>query len=125
MGKFKTVRNFAIGNAAVAFVVAIGFLAFSNFALFGCRSKAAEAKTQLRSIVVAQQAHRQTTGTFGASLNEIGFEPEGAGFRYRYRIVRANKDAFLAIAAAAREQFHDAWTVNAKGEFQHTVDGCR
>lgn len=62
-------------------------IAIPNFMNFGKRSKAAEARSNLKSLLLAEQAHFAIDGGWATSFEELAFFPD-RGNRYRYALSR-------------------------------------
>jgi hypothetical protein len=102
-------------------------IAVPNFIRFGCRSKGAEAKVNLKSLQASEMRHRMEKGVFAADLATIGFSTSGSAVvRYEYRVLEASADKFVAEAIAKEPTLKDdRWTIDQDGEPVHVVDGCR
>jgi len=67
----------------VAIIGILAALAIPNFMRFQAKSKQSEAKANLKSIFTAEKSYAAEKDKYGASFNDIGFEPE-RGNRYAY-----------------------------------------
>jgi len=103
-------------------ITAATVVALPTFLKFGCRSRAAEAKTILKIIHITQQAYRGEYGTY-LSLTDLtsygGMEPrilDGARY-YRFSMA-ASKDTFTAVATSTPSHVtpsdtKDVWVIEA------------
>jgi prepilin-type N-terminal cleavage/methylation domain-containing protein len=88
----------------VAIIGILASIAIPNFVKFSCRAKQTEAKTNLTSIFVAEEAYRAEFDTYFAPPDEAGLIDIGVQFRvspkkrYNYRVAAATGTTFNAIA---------------------------
>lgn len=87
-----------------------------NFERFECRAKQSEAKSNLKSLYVAQASYFAEHGRYGASLEEVGFEPGGETIRYEYVLVSNGESGFVAEARGLDEMTGDLWQIDEGGE---------
>ena len=100
-----------------------GFL--DNVHTFKCRARQSEAKTNLKALLVSQQAYQAEYERYGMD-EDIGWEPRGAFTRYDYTIRSTGRAHFIATAIAARAGAPegDTWRVTEEGKVRNVVDGC-
>ncbi len=81
------------------FVGILAAIAIPNFIKYQARAKQSEAKVVLKSIYTAEKSTFAERGRYGATLEQIGYEPQ-AGRRYTYYL----GDDVLAPDRAPREE---------------------
>ena len=96
-----------------------------NFEKLQCRTKASEARGNLKALYVAEEANRAELDSYSADLNKIGFFPKGETLRYVYVLTEATKDRFTAEARGFGEMAGDAWRMNNKGELVNVMQLCK
>jgi type IV pilus assembly protein PilA len=105
-------------------------IAVPNFVRFGCRAKQSEARSGLKQFEVAQAAHHAEHDRFASDPTVDGRFVWPASSRPRYRhgvaVTGDSRSAgFTAWAVATDEGIRgDLWTIDARGELVHVVDGC-
>ncbi len=115
-----------VGNALVVPMIGVlAAIAIPNFVKFQCRSKQSEAKANLRSLSVAEEAYFAEKGEYSRDAGVIGFAPTGAKVRYEYAIVQAGKDSYVAEARGMRDGVAgDVWTVDKTRELKNVTNVC-
>lgn len=82
-----------------------------SFLRYQCKSKQAEAKTNLKRIFVSQEAFRAKEKRYG-TLEEVGFAPRGKTLRYRYELVDIAATHFMVRAVGrSGEMAGDEWSI--------------
>lgn len=94
-----------------------------NFDRYLCRSKQREAKSNLKSLYVAEQGYRAEHHRFGP-LEDVGFEPSGEKRRYEYVLTGHDEDGFVAEARGIDEMTGDLWQVDETGELRSLRNVC-
>jgi type IV pilus assembly protein PilA len=74
-------------SVTVATIGVLAAIAIPNFLKFQARSRQSEAKTNLKTLYVAQKSYFAEYGKYGRSFNECAFSPE-PGARYLYFLSR-------------------------------------
>ena len=89
----------------VAIIGILASIAIPNFVKFQCRAKQTEAKTGLKTIVVAEELHRSDNDTYiagvEAQLQVISFVITGNTRRYDFEVPAADTQGFTATAVAS------------------------
>ena len=89
----------------VAIIGILAAIAVPNFVKFQCRAKQTEAKTGLKTIVVAEELHRGDNDTYvsgvEAQLQVISFVITGTVRRYDFEVPVADGTSFTATAVAS------------------------
>jgi hypothetical protein len=91
-----------------------------------CRSRQSEAKSNLKSLFVAQEAFRAEYDRYSTSFEELGWEPRGSLVRYRYVVEHAAAQHFSALAVALEpEQLAgDVWRMTDRNDLTNLVNRC-
>lgn len=71
-----------VGFALCCIVGILAAIAIPNFIKFQSRAKQSECKTNLKAYYVAQQAYFQEKNAWGATAQDVGFEPMGTRYTY-------------------------------------------
>ena len=125
----------------VAIIGILAAIAIPNFIKFQCRSKQSEAKSQLKSMYVAQESyfaeHDVYVGITNAEANGgnlTGWAPKGAKIRYSYDATAngTGTNATLLEGATAPnangadglEMNGDAFTLDQTLTIAHPINGC-
>jgi type IV pilus assembly protein PilA len=114
----------------VAGLATWGTIAVPNFVRFGCRAKQSEAKSGLKQFQAAQAAYHSEHDRYANDpAVDGGFVwPSTSRPRYRHGVAVAGVSgsaAYTAWAVATDEGIRgDLWTLDARGELVHVVDGC-
>ncbi len=87
---------------------------FGNFNRYECRAKQSEAKSNLKSLYIAQSMFQAERSRFG-TLEEIGFAPAGETLRYEYVLVSHDDTHFVAEARGKDEMTGDLWQIDDTG----------
>lgn len=122
----------------VAIIGILAAIAVPNFVKFQCRSKQSEAKTNLKSMYVAQEAYRAefdeyvvvaacgangtVCGSTATTGGQIGWSPKGTKVRYQYEAAvagAAGTPTFLGKATGSGDVNGDEWTVNQENQIQN------
>jgi type IV pilus assembly protein PilA len=123
-------------GATVAIIVAAGFfviiaivgilaaIAIPSFVKFQCRSKQSEAKTNLKSAYVAEEAFRAENNRYSTSFEDIGWQPYGERVRYDYSILKASEDELLLEARGVGDMEGDVWQLDQTNELVHFESRC-
>ena len=122
----------------VAIIGILASIAIPNFVKFQCRSKQTEAKGNLKSLYVAEEAYRGEFDTYlvctttNCGLNgtsDLGFAPKGAKIRYAYSAGVVATNTFSAsatvLAAFVGELSVDQWTVTQANNVTNATNGCK
>jgi hypothetical protein len=117
---------------ALGLVVAVGFIGLvvivmrsSGLVKFQCRSMQSEAKGNLKSFFVAQEAFRAEYDRYGERAVEINFEPKFQK-RYRYALTDVTKNGFTVWAfGIADDVTGDVWRINENNELVNLRSTCR
>jgi type IV pilus assembly protein PilA len=138
MGIVRTARRKTEKAAAftllemMVVLVIIGILAtvaLGNYLSFQCRSKQAEAKTNLGAIFTSQEAYRAEYDRYSNSLGEIGWESRGTT-RYIYSATATGATSFTGQATTAgganldSDNIDDVWTVDETRAITNTINDC-
>ena len=109
----------------VAIIGILAAIAIPNFVKFQCRSKQAEAKGNLKSIYVAEEAFRADSSTYHTSLTTVGVEFKGAT-RYNYDVSSATLTAFTAGAtgASTNDMSGDTWAISQANNISNSANIC-
>jgi type IV pilus assembly protein PilA len=129
----------------VAIIGILAAIAVPNFVKFQCRSKQSEAKTNLKSMYVAQEAYRAefdeyvavtacgnngtACGSSATTGGQIGWSPKGTKVRYNYDATVTNTAGapeFLGKAVGTGDVNGDTWTVNQDNQIKNdaTTNPC-
>jgi type IV pilus assembly protein PilA len=98
-------------------------IAIPSFVKFQCKSMQSEARVQLQSMHVAQSLF-QTEKQRYATLDELSdFNPIST--RYRFEVVEASKDGFLARATGMQDVVEgDVWEIDETGNSKVVANAC-
>jgi len=99
----------------VAIIGILAAIAIPNFLKYQCKAKQSEAKTNLGSIRVAQEAYFAEFDTYHAGTDLIGFAVKGSQ-KYDYGVNPGNTTGFTATATAqggSGNILGDVWTMTA------------
>ena len=89
------------------------------------KAKSVEAQIQLKALYHSQETHRFIYSRYSNELQSLDFDPpipvtEGGPANYRYTIIEANTQHFLAMAEAVVDFDGDGvfnqWTIDEKGQ---------
>lgn len=98
-------------------------IAIPNFVKFQCRSKQAEAKTNLRMLHIAEQSYFAEHDRFAKDISDLPDLHLMPG-RYEYSIT-ATDDRFEAKAIAEDSSLHlDTWVIDHENNLRNTKPGC-
>lgn len=92
---------------------------------FQCKAKQAEARSQLKSLMVNQMSYQAEHERF-ASLEELEWQKfDGSTSCYEFTLLSHGKDNFKAQARASAEGLgNDTWTIDKSGTLVNVVKGC-
>ena len=109
----------------VAIIGILAAIAIPNFVKFQCRSKQSEAKGNLKSIYVAEEAYRADQSTYSTNQLSIGFVTKGTP-RYTYNINAANTTSFQATAGGSTgtDMASEVWSLNQENAIVNTANMC-
>lgn len=110
----------------VAIVGILSSLALGNYMSFQCRSKQSEAKANLGSIFVNEQAYYAEYETYVTGISEIGWSPAGTT-RYAYSIVAGDSTSFVARADSTiidNDPRVDVWTIDQNKSLNNITNDC-
>lgn len=122
-GQTLAIISLCLSVACVPISGMFAAIAIPNFVKFGCRSKQSEAKTNLKSAYVGQQAFYGEHNRYG-SLEEAGFQPLGTTLRYRYEVVEQGENQFLVRAVGERDMEGDVWEIDEANSLRNVTDRC-
>lgn len=133
----------------VAIIGILAAIAVPNFVKFQCRSKQSEAKTNLKSMYVAQESYRAEFDAYVAIATcgaidtggsqcgqtgkgaEIGWQPKGTKIRYNYTGALVAGDAedlagigFEGDAAGTGDVVGDLWEINHRNVLTNSTNSC-
>jgi type IV pilus assembly protein PilA len=117
----------------VAIIGILAAIAIPNFVKFQCRSKQAEAKTNLKALYTAQGSYRAeydtylalaATGYSGVPLNSLGFQPQGAKIRYDYTAT-ASATLYTGTATGFLDVAGDSWGLDSENNLYSINDVCQ
>lgn len=90
-----------------------------------CRGQQSEAKGNLKSFFVAQEAFRAEHDRYGERAVDIDFAPKFQK-RYRYALTDVTKDAFTVWAfGVAGDVTGDVWRINQNNDVENLQSTCR
>lgn len=145
----NTLRKLAKGFTLIELMIVVAIIgilaaiAIPNFVKFQCRSKQGEAKTNLKSMYVAQEGYRaeydvyldipvcSDTTSCGTAGAQVGWTPKGKTFRYKYGAtangtVAATALAFTGSASGTGELQTEGYTVTQLNELTLTgTNACQ
>lgn len=120
----KPMSPFSSSSAVLLVMTALFTASPAAADVFTCRAQQNEAKRDLKALSVAQAIHHSQHGGYSTDVAKVGWEPSAAKVHYRYRILKAEKDAFAAEARARLFDREDVWVVDHEHKLQNTVDAC-
>jgi type IV pilus assembly protein PilA len=96
---------------------------------FKCRARQSEAKTNLKSMYVAQEAFHQDHGRYARTTVELNVEGEwqsrGNNQRYRYLTESTDPDTFTGYAIANKAPMTgDFWSMTQDNYLTNEVNAC-
>ena len=120
----------------VAIIGILAAIAIPNFVKFQCRSKQSEAKGNLKSLYVSQEAYRAendsyapvtavSQGNASTVTNSIGFSLKGAKIRYIYQTTSASTTNFIANATGVNDVATDLWTISHQNDITNNTNVCQ
>lgn len=113
----------------VAIIGILAAIAVPNFLKFQCRAKQSEAKSNLKSIFVAQESWRAENDAYGTTLLLIGWQPKGEAAKIRYDYTNAGAaDTFTATAtgnAVDSELTGNVWTIDQTNTLDEGTPACQ
>src|SRR5574341_2434452 len=85
--KMRSAKGFTLIELmiVVAIIGILAAIAIPNFLKFQCKSKRAEAKTNLGGIYTAELSYFSERGLY-SGFSDIGFAPSGGNCRYTYQV---------------------------------------
>ena len=115
----------------VAIIGILAAIAIPNFLKYQCKAKQSEAKANLGSIRVAQEAYYAEYDKYIDGVTGYGFDTKGTT-RYTYNVTGASQTGFVATAGATPDNMNgDTWTltvVESSAEssvvLENTSNGC-
>ncbi len=109
----------------VAIIGILAAIAVPNFVKFQCRSKQSEAKTNLKSIYVAQESYRAENDAYGDFV-QIGWEAKGDAAKIRYDYVPGNAGATFTATATGNVDAvaGDVWEINQDNVMTTSTNNC-
>ena len=115
----------------VAIIGILAAIAIPNFLKYQCKAKQSEAKANLGSIRVAQEAYYAEYDKYIDGVTGYGFAVKGTQ-RYTYNVTGATTAGFTATATATPANMaNDAWTLtvvedgtNSTVVLENTPNGC-
>ncbi|HEY1100697.1 MAG TPA: hypothetical protein VGF99_17280 [Myxococcota bacterium] len=102
----------------------VAAVAVPNYVKFQCRAKQAEAKGNLKSLYVAEEAHRGEFDRYNTDLAALQFTPRGEQRRYQYIVLSATNQAFSAEARGVGDMAGDVWTIDQNNNLQNVANSC-
>ena len=110
----------------IAIIGILAAIAIPNFLNYMCKSKQAEAKTNLGEIAVLEESYYGEHNTYTNDTGDLGFETKGNA-RYTYTIPTANANAFTAQATSTRVNGSntDTWTIDQNRNLRNTANACQ
>lgn len=126
MKKFKKIDAFTLNEMLIvlAIIGILVLLVLPNFMPLISKTKAQEAKIQLKHIATLQTQYRYLNSKYSTNFNEIDFEApktvkEGGAANYRYEIIEAGVASFKARAEAVVDFDGDGvinvWNIDENG----------
>ena len=112
----------------VAIIGILAAIAIPNFLKYQCKAKQSEAKTNLGSLRVAQEAYFAEYDKYKQATTGIGFTIKGTQ-RYTYAVTGTSTNGFTATASAPSGSVGDGdmWTMQAAGDtltLNNNTNGC-
>jgi type IV pilus assembly protein PilA len=113
----------------VAIIGILAAIAIPNFLKYMCKSKQAEAKTNLGAIFTSEEAYRAEYDRYSTSFGEIGWEPRGTT-RYIYSATATAASSFTGQATTQNgtdldnDATNDVWTINEARSLLNTSNDC-
>lgn len=80
----------------IPFIAIYAAIAIPNFLKFQAKSKQSESRSILTGIYEAELAYFATENKFSTNLKEIGFEHHSTPKYYKFKIIYADKDGYIA-----------------------------
>ena len=108
----------------VAIIGILAAIAIPNFLNYQCKAKQSEAKANLGSIALCEEAYCAEYDTYSWSLNNIGFATKGTNVRYNYVILHASSDSFEAHAWRMNKGGYDVWSITHERILTNRIKGC-
>ena len=100
-------------------------VAIPSFVKFPCRSKQAEAKSNLRSLYIAELSYRGEFDRYSSDLKSLGFAPMAVRPRYEYVVVDATQDTFVAEArGTSPELVGERWRITNANQLENITNKC-
>ncbi len=109
----------------VAIIGILAAIAIPNFLKYQCKAKQSEAKSNLGSLRVAQEAYYAECDTYKSGTTGYGFNVKGDA-RYVYDAT-GSTTGFTATATAANVGDGDLWTMTASADgltLTNSTNGC-
>ncbi len=88
-----------------------------------CRSRQAEAKSELAAFMITAQSYKADKGQFPKTLAESGYHPLNAKY-YDISVVSSSATSIVAQATGKEEAAGDVWRINEKGAPTAVTDQC-
>lgn len=123
---YRVVRSLLLVGVPLFLAWAV-FLPCSHGFAPQCRSRQSEAKSNLKALYVVEEIHRGDHDTYTPHPERAGFEPRGSKLRYRYSVLQADDDQFVAVAVGLPDEkmAGDVWLINEKNELTNVVNRCQ
>jgi type IV pilus assembly protein PilA len=114
----------------VAIIGILAAIAVPNFVKFQCRSKQSEAKTNLKSMLVAYESYFSEFDVYPdvpdptGATNHIGWHPKGAKIRYNYAGTGGVVE-FTGLATGVKDSVSgDEWQITEENDLGNITNAC-
>ncbi|PID78388.1 MAG: dolichyl-phosphate-mannose--protein mannosyltransferase [Deltaproteobacteria bacterium] len=107
----------------VAIIGILAAIAIPNFMNYQCKARQTEAKSNLGTIRVNEEAYRAEYDTYSNSLSAIGFGTQGDA-KYTYSITGVSATTFTATANATLKGKPDRWSMNENATLTNDSNAC-